>query len=401
GGTDKMPVYSMKMVKDNKGKIIAEDLVKVGSAPDFKSAGGAIIKVDWSDFSCNYTCLKGTSTVFVGDAVFTKLATDLSGAWLQVPIHLIGHSRGASVNSRLAYDLGGYGIWVDHFTTLDPQPVTTFGDFKVEAWKNVLFADNNYRRKDTSAPPWGDHVAGTYERKLNGIVKGDGYSCDGLSFSDNNTLSNGTAHEQVHTYYHGTILFDDACIDNVLVQPEWYEPKYPTRRTGYYFSRIGKGDRYSSDDTGIQPLIHPRDGLHYRLSKSDKNNRENLNVSKKYPAFPNVTFKPFADQSEYEVNVGEKVVFTYYYQDADSKLDIMFALDDDTNPFNDSDNSDYKEIGSQTGKAKRGTISAETTFEWVPTDADIGTHYVQIKATDASKLARYDYLLQPIKVQNN
>ncbi|MFN3533145.1 MAG: hypothetical protein ACK41Q_11630 [Candidatus Brocadia sp.] len=220
-------------------------------------------------------------------------------------------------------------------------------------------------------------------------------------FSDNERLSNGTAHEQVHTYYHGTIDVDDDCVDHVGVQPEWYAPKYPTRRTGYYFSRIGKGDRYSSDDTGIQPLIHPRDGLHYRLSKSNKNNREDLNVSKKHLAFPTVTFRPFADQSEYEVNVGETVVFTYYYQDVDSKLDIMFALDDDTNPFNDSDNSDYKEIGAQTGKAKRGTISAETTFEWVPTDADIGTHYVQIKATDAGKLTRYDYLIQPIKVQNN
>ncbi len=122
--------------------------------------------------------------------------------------------------------------------------------------------------------------------------------------------------------------------------------------------------------------------------------------AKKYPAFPNATFKPFANQSDYEVKVGEKVVFTYYYQDADSKLDIIFALDDGTNPFNDSDNSDYKEIGSQTGKAKRGTISAETKFEWVPTDADIGSHYVQIKATDAKKLVRYDYLLQPIKVQS-
>ncbi|MFN3533146.1 MAG: SBBP repeat-containing protein [Candidatus Brocadia sp.] len=44
GGADKMPVYSMKMVEDNKGKIIAEDLVKVTSAPDFKSAGGAIFR---------------------------------------------------------------------------------------------------------------------------------------------------------------------------------------------------------------------------------------------------------------------------------------------------------------------------------------------------------------------
>ena len=55
----------------------------------------------------------------------------------------------------------------------------------------------------------------------------------------------------------------------------------------------------------------------------------------------NVTFKLFEypkDQSDYKVKVGEKVVFTYYYQDIDSdNLDIRFCLDDDTNPFNNSD----------------------------------------------------------------
>ncbi|MDG6006614.1 MAG: hypothetical protein E3K29_12385 [Candidatus Brocadia sp.] len=387
GGSNTMPIYTMKIIKDGSGQIIAED-PKVTSASDFKSAGGAIIKIDWTDLSCIDTCIETASTTLVGDAIFTKLGTDLSGAWLQVPIHLIGHSRGASVNSRLAYDLGAHGIWVDHFTTLDPQPVTSFGDFKVKAWKNVLFADNNYRRKDTSAPPYGEHVAGTYERKLNGIVKGDGYPCD-----DSGVFGNGTAHEQVHTYYHGTILGDDACVDHVLVQPEWYEPKYPTRKTGYYFSRIGKGDRYSSDDTGYLPLIHPGDGLHYRLIASNKDNRADLDLSNNYPAWPNATFKPFENEDDYNVHVGEKVDFTYYYQDAGSNLDIMFALDNDTNPFNNSNNNYYKEIGSHPGKTKRGTISAKTKFSWVPTDADIGTHYVQIKATDADGHVRYDYLL--------
>ena len=50
-------------------------------------------------------------------------------------------------------------------------------------------------------------------------------------------------------------------------------------------------------------------------------------------------------------------------------------------------------------KLKRATISAATKFHWVPKSADIGTHYVQIKATDAKKQVRYDYLLKPINVQ--
>ena len=147
-------------------------------------------------------------------------------------------------------------------------------------------------------------------------------------------------------------------------------------------------------------LVPPIIGLHYRLRGSD-NNRVPLKVLLKAKKWPNVTFKPFEDQkdqSDYKVKVGEKVVFTYYYQDIDSdNLDIRFCLDNDTNPFNNSDS--YYEIGRPTLKTKkRATISAATKFNWVPKSADIGTHYVQIIATD-KKQVRYDYLLQPINVQ--
>ena len=393
GGINTIPIYTMKIIKDDSGQIIAEDLVKgTGtSAPDFKLAGGAIIKIDWSDLSCGdpLTCPEWTKTALIGDAIFTKLGTDLSGDWARVPIHLIGHSRGTSVNSRLAADLGANGIWVDHFTTLDPHPVTIFGDFDVKVWKNVLFADNNYQ--EILFPTGLHYKNGTYQRDLTKILSDVGIKCDRSGYLD--STEKGGPHEQVHTYYHGTILGDDACADQVLVQYEWYEPKYPTRKTGYYFSRIGKGDRYSLDDTEIEPLIHPKDGLHYRLIASNKDNRADLDLSNNYSAWPNATFKPFENENAYNVQVGSKVDFTYYYQDADSKLDITFALDNDTNPFNNSNNNYYKEIGSQTGKTKRGTISAKTKFSWIPTDADIGTHYVQIKATDANGHVRYDYLL--------
>lgn len=114
------------------------------------------------------------------------------GGWTSVPLHLIGHSRGGSVVSRLAYRLGGTGIWVDHVTTLDPQPITTCGDFQVGAWENVLFADNYYRDSvsKAGAPPYGEPIVGTYERSLNGIVTGDGYQCSDLVIP----WFNGTAH---------------------------------------------------------------------------------------------------------------------------------------------------------------------------------------------------------------
>ena len=41
----------------------------------------------------------------------------------QLPLHLIGHSRGGSVVTEMARLLGAQGVWVDQVTTLDPRPV--------------------------------------------------------------------------------------------------------------------------------------------------------------------------------------------------------------------------------------------------------------------------------------
>ncbi len=329
-------------------------------------------------------------TIVIAEEIFNYLKENSSGDWLKVPIHLIGHSRGTSVNARIAHELGIYGIWVDHFTCLDPQPVTHCSDWEVRIYENILFADNNYRKKDVAAPPWGEPVDGTYQRLLNGIVTGNGYYCDPIG-----RTFNGTAHEQVHTYYHGTIP-GDACVDHVLVQPEWYGSKYPTRHTGYYFSRIAMGNRYAYDDTGIPPSINPRDGLHYKLAGS-ANNRTQLDYLS--ATWPNTTFKPFEDKKDYTLEAGKPVNFTYYYQDAQRDLHVSLALDNDTNPFNDADNNCYKIINdSPIDKTKSDTVSGEATFTWTPKDIDKGRHYVQIKAYDDKGNVRYDYLLKPITV---
>ena len=188
-------------------------------------------------------CIDWIPTGKVADAIFKNIPSN----WYSVPIHLIGHSRGASVNTELAVDIGRYGIWVDHFTSLDPQPITHCGDVPIQIYDNILFADNNYR--DDGVPPRGEPVVGTYERVLNGIVTGDGEYCNKTAAPE---LPNGSAHSQVHTYYHGTIshknddgtIWYDDCVEHIQVQPKWYAPYSNMRGTGYYFSRIEMGDRY-------------------------------------------------------------------------------------------------------------------------------------------------------------
>jgi hypothetical protein len=70
-----------------------------------------------------------------------------------LPIHLIGHSRGASLMVGLTKRLGEKGIWVDQLTGLDPHPVDghndfldlDFGDTPMASYVNVVYSESYWR----------------------------------------------------------------------------------------------------------------------------------------------------------------------------------------------------------------------------------------------------------------
>jgi hypothetical protein len=111
--------------------------------------------------------------------------------------------------------------------------------------------------------------------------------------------------------------------------------------------------------------------------------------------WPNATFKPLAS---YNRPANTPIDLTYFYQDAGSSMDIVFALDNDSNPFNDSAGVCYRQIGSRSNNPPSSSISGQATFSWTPANSDAGTWYVQIKATDGAGHVRYDYLPSPINV---
>ena len=80
------------------------------------TSGEAIVKVDWSHLAEFWTSFVGdsTSTQEVGEYVADALPADL----LSLPIHLIGHSRGASLNVALAQRLSDPELYGK--TTLEP-----------------------------------------------------------------------------------------------------------------------------------------------------------------------------------------------------------------------------------------------------------------------------------------
>src|SRR5260221_10914162 len=92
------------------------------SGPSLASSPYAeiIIKLDWSEFATISSL--ATSTTDIATWVTPALLTtnwipEFAGRTLvDLPVHLIGHSRGGSMVSELARLLGAQGVWIEQVT---------------------------------------------------------------------------------------------------------------------------------------------------------------------------------------------------------------------------------------------------------------------------------------------
>jgi len=170
---------------------------------------------------------------------------------LAAPVHFIGHSRGAVVNSDCVERLAATGFPVDQVTTLDPHPVDGRLDFPLDfanwldrapvTWSNVAFSDN-YWRADGG-----------------GLWAAD---FDGMSIVADVDLDLGDAieglldvdpvfeHTEIHAWYHGTVDLtandddDGTNIDGELFGSWWGSGGVPQRdASGYYYSALVGGTR--------------------------------------------------------------------------------------------------------------------------------------------------------------
>ncbi|MEA2708921.1 MAG: hypothetical protein QOF78_1522 [Phycisphaerales bacterium] len=203
-----------------------------------------IVLLDWSALAGSLTGGHARTTADVATAVANKLLAtfsipDLPVPLAQLPIHLLGHSRGASLVSEIARGLGQRGAWVDQVSYFDPHPVDgvreppfgpNYGDAAMRVYDNVVFAENYWRTDGPNSFDFtGEAVNGAYNLQLTeSVLSGTGYSND---------------HSDTHLFYHGTIGKPGGPFANgdggATIGASWYSPPHPSRETtGWRYSRI-------------------------------------------------------------------------------------------------------------------------------------------------------------------
>jgi hypothetical protein len=372
GGKSAVAIYTLDVGLDSNSNlaVLGFDHQSGTATTITASSGETIIKLDWSTVS------DGTySTVQVGDVAAAWLMATPDGlpSLDELPIHLIGHSRGASLNTEIAKDLGEHNIWVDQFTSLDPHPVNggsnnplgiSFGDEPMITWSNIVFADDYWRTNGDgdSLDPNGLPVVGAFTQSLAASVQADFVS---------------SAHDSVHAWYFGTIdPHAKSDSDGISIPSAWYgnSSALPARdRTGFDFSLIANGKRPAA---GIATAFG---GTAARVDPKERGTQ-------------------WADVGEIALSsdnlvAGHGFRIKFAEQDRASASRVTFYLDTDKNPYD----------GNEVRALARGTFaeaSAVTTGELKAGTSGVapGKYYVFAKITGADGLVRYAYAQQALTI---
>ena len=358
-----------------------------GSAPGALSTldPEIVLMLDWSDVAGTLTPGGGyhRSTAAVAAAVAQRLTdpdllSDLDSPVSALPLHLIGHSRGASLVGELAHQLGLQGVWVDQVTTLDPHPVDgvlepllanyDFGDAPMIAWQNVVFWDNYWRTDGAhSIDVTGEPVVDTADTQLSESV-----------------LANGgylNEHLDVPLWYHGTIdtSTDPPANDGWVDVPNaWYDDPHPARDSaGFAYSRIIGGQR--SGDGLLQEL----GGEAVRAE-----------VDWSSATWPNLLAVSIARDDIRTVPGGEFPV-QFDYQDADSAADVTFLLEDDHNPLNGTG------VVLETVEVATTSEAAREQLQLTVPEVAAGVYPLLARIDDDAGRTRYSYARRSIIVNRS
>lgn len=369
-----------------------------GGAPSTTDSGEIIATFDWSQLADgdSYNTYQ-IASVMAQALKSTTFISELNGhALCEMPIHLIGHSRGGSLICEAARLAGTNGIWVDHLTTLDPHPLNNdgFSEFLYSAvdapcatYQNVLFHDNYWQNLNVIA--YGEPVLGAYIRKLTYLD--GGY----------NTLT--ASHSDVHLWYHGTV--DERIPANdteaQLTSTELFGAWYTTfensgLNAGFKWSLIGAGDRTSTaQPVGVGfPAI--RDGYNQKwdLGAGSAGNRTALTVNN--GSWPNIIKLNRTETNS--IMQGQSTPLKLFYQWAQPNTSITtigIYLDDDLNPL-DTNQTLLKTI-SVPGNGASSVSYFTTNIVLSASNAALGYHAFFAKITSGGQ-TRYLYAPEIVQI---
>ncbi len=301
---------------------------------NLSSRGEAVVVADWADASNDLL----SSTSLPGLQIASSLRDSSNpmmptGSTLaELPIHLIGHSRGASAIIEAAWKLAAAGIWVDHLTLLDPDPIIVDPTMYLP-W-NVTFCDNYYQ--DTFFGLSGESVSGARNWYLDELY-----------------------HSDIHAFYHGTIdqwAYSDG--DGINISSSWYS--YPRSRTGMGFA-------YRSGGAASRPLS----GIGWQFGGTGTRT-SGTESGAQWPNIASVV------SSQSSLRVGESANLSFVFGDRDSTSQVQFFLDDNENPYDD--------FAFRLGDAALPQSDfASSTFTWSSAGVAPGTYHIGAIVTDGTR----------------
>lgn len=380
-------------VTDNGGLGVTSRKV-AGGNPTNDPTAEIVIKLDWSELAglfAQYDTYEVAAAV-VPKFLQTNFIAELGGhALAELPLHLVGHSRGGSLVCQMSLLLGTNGVWVDHLTTLDPHPVNEDGntdpllvsDAPLRIYENVLFADNYYQ--EFGGYPHGQLLSSSYNRRFTALP--GGYS---------------SAHSDTHLWYHGTIDLREPASDSETQlsasdRTTWFA-SYELRgaRAGLHYSLLGGGDRLSLDEPAGPGADRPADGYNQRWNLGAGTSANRTALPANSGAWPNpIRFSLTGTNLVAQGNSNTVALHYQWARPPGGIATVGIYLDDNLNPWDGNE----RLVGLTTVNSTTATNIAGVPIAFLLSTANSipGTHFLSARISDGSRV-RCAYASETITV---